>query len=70
MMFSLLATLQMWEINPRSWLRWYLDACTAAGGKAPESIEAYLPWNMSEEQRQALGVPGGVESGIAIPNSS
>jgi transposase len=70
MLFSLLATLQMWKINPRSWLRWYLDACAAAEGKVPESIEAYLPWNMSEGQRQALGVPRVEASVIGSPDSS
>jgi transposase len=70
MMFSLLATLQRWEINPRTWLRWYLDGCAAAGGKAPAAVEAYLPWKMSEAQRQALSVPVGGESVLAIPDSS
>src|SRR3954452_11307648 len=27
MLFSLFATLSQWTINPRHWLRWYLDAC-------------------------------------------
>ena len=70
MMFSLLATLQMWEINPRSWLRWYLDACAAAGGKVPELIETYLPWNMSAEQRQVLGITHVEKSVIEVPDSS
>jgi transposase len=70
MMFSLLATLQRWEINPRTWLCWYLDDCAAAGGKAPASIEGYLPWNMSETQRQSLNVPVSAENLLAIPNSS
>lgn len=53
-MFSSFATLKLWNINPRLWLTWYLDACANAGGKAPANIEAYLPWNMSDAQRAAL----------------
>jgi len=70
MMFSLLATLQRWKMNPRSWLRWYLDGCAAAGGKVPASIEAYLPWKLSEAQRQAMSGPLGKECEVGIPDSS
>jgi transposase len=56
-LFSLVATLQRWQINPRTWLRWYLDGCAAAGGQAPESVAAYLPWKLSASQREALKQP-------------
>jgi len=56
-MFSLLATLTRWKLNPRLWLTWYLESCAAAGGKAPEDIQPFLPWNLSEERRLALGAP-------------
>jgi transposase len=54
LLFSLLATLKLWRINPRGWLRWYLDSCAAAGGQAPPNLQPFLPWNLSEEQRQQL----------------
>ena len=53
-MFSPLATLAHWKLNPRLWLTWYLESCAAAGGKAPEDIEPFLPWNLSEERRLTL----------------
>jgi hypothetical protein len=53
-MFSLLATRALWKINPRLWLTWYLENCAAAGGKAPEDIQRFLPWNLSPERRVAL----------------
>lgn len=56
-MFSLLATLAHWKLNPRRWLTWYLESCAAAGGKAPKDIEPFLPWNLSDERRMALGAP-------------
>ena len=54
MLLSLLATLKLWRINPRLWLRWYLDGCAAVGGQAPPDIQPFLPWNLSEEQREKL----------------
>jgi transposase len=66
-MFSLLATLAHWKINPRWWLTWYLESCAAAGGKAPEDIQPFLPWNLSDERRSALGAPAAVPS---APNTS
>jgi transposase len=55
-MFSLLATLAHWNVNPRLWLTWYLESCAAAGGKTPENIQPFLPWNLSTERRVALAV--------------
>jgi transposase len=70
MLFSVFATLPKWKINPRTWLRWYLDACAVAGGQAPTDIQAYLPWNLSEEQRQTLSQPIPLESRGLVPDSS
>jgi transposase len=53
-MFSLLATLAHWKINPRLWLTWYLESCAAAGGKSPDDIQKFLPWNLSPERLAAL----------------
>jgi transposase len=53
-MFSILATLKLWKINPRLWLTWYLESCAAAGGNAPSDITPFLPWNLSDERRAAL----------------
>ena len=55
-MFSLFATLAHWKLNPRLWLTWYLESCAAAGGKAPEDIQPFLPWNLSAERRAALAM--------------
>jgi transposase len=66
-MFSLLATLAHWKLNPRRWLTWYLESCAAAGGKAPADIEPFLPWNLSAERRAALAMP---PTTPAAPNTS
>lgn len=59
MLFSILATLQLWQINPRLWLNWYLQSCAEAGSQAPTDIEPFLPWNLSEDLRVKLrrGMP-------------
>jgi transposase len=46
MMFSLLMTMKLWQINPRTWLSDYLNACAAAGNRAPPDLKPYLPWSM------------------------
>lgn len=58
-LFSILATLQLWQINPRLWLTWYLQSCAEAGGQVPNDIEPFLPWNLSEDLRTKLqsGMP-------------
>jgi transposase len=55
-MFSLLATLKLWNLNPRAWLTWYFRQCAAAGGRTPADIEPFLPWNLPEDQLTSLRV--------------
>jgi len=57
-LFSIFATLSMWKLNPRKWLTWYFGQCAATGGKVPENIQPFLPWNLSEETKRELGEPG------------
>jgi len=70
MLFSIFATLPKWNINPRTWLRWYLDACAMAGGQAPPDIQRYMPWNMSEIERQTMSEPLPLKTDGNGPNSS
>lgn len=50
MMFSLLATMKDWQINPRTWLTDYLNACAAAGNCPPADLKPYLPWSMDAQR--------------------
>ncbi len=61
MLFSIFATLDLAKLNPRAWLRWYLDSRAAAGGRAPSAIEEFLPWNLTPERRAALSQSGDEE---------
>jgi transposase len=55
MLFSVFQTLCLWDLNPRLWLAAYLGACAEAGGRPPESVDRFLPWNLTPEQRRAWG---------------
>jgi transposase len=54
MLFSIFATLKLWQINPRLWLTWYLESCAAAAGQTPKDIEPFLPWNLTPEMHTQL----------------
>ena len=47
-MYSVLMTMKLWQINVRTWLHAYLQACADNGGKAPADLAAFLPWHMDE----------------------
>jgi transposase len=57
-LFSIFATLSLWKLNPRKWLMWYFEHCAAAGGKVPEDIQPFLPWNLDAAKRSELGEAG------------
>ena len=52
MLFSVFQTLCLWDINPRAWLEAYLAGCARAGGKVPQDVGEYLPWEMTEQKRK------------------
>jgi transposase len=56
-LFSTLQTLVLWGINPRHWLRRYLQACAENGGKPPPNLDPFLPWSMDKARRAALSRP-------------
>jgi transposase len=55
--FSIFQTLLKNDIDPKKWLTAYLDACARAGGKVPDDVDAFLPWNMSEERKREWRYP-------------
>lgn len=54
MMFSILMTMRRSQINPRTWLSAYLQACAEAGNTAPADLRPYLPWTLNERQLAAM----------------
>jgi transposase len=45
-MYSLLMTVKLWQINARTWLSAYLQACADSGNRAPPDLNPFLPWAM------------------------
>jgi transposase len=55
LMLTLLQTLGLHRINPRTYLRAYLDACARQGAEAPQPLEPWLPWNFSAPGAAGVG---------------
>jgi len=53
-MFSVLMTLRRWQINPRTWLSAYLQACADHGNRAPPQLRCFVPWTMERAQLAAM----------------
>ena len=53
-LLSVLGTVRLWNVNPRTWLQAYLQACAHAGGKPPEDIDSFIPWRMNPAQQAAM----------------
>ena len=70
MMFSLLQTLAVWNLCPLRWLTAYLTSCAEAGAKPPEHAKAFLPWNLTAEQKQQWAVPSSQPQRPAAANTS
>jgi len=54
MLFTILQTALLNNINPELFLMEYFQACAQNGGRIPEDIERFLPWNMSQERKSEL----------------
>lgn len=57
MVFSILATAEKSGLNPLTYMKAYLQACAEAGGKPPEAMDSFLPWKMSDKDREVLSAP-------------
>ncbi|MCK4423773.1 MAG: IS66 family transposase, partial [Candidatus Omnitrophica bacterium] len=56
-LFTIFQTARLNKLHPKKYLKNYLQACAENGGKPPENIDDFLPWNLSEEQKQAWQYP-------------
>jgi len=52
-LFTIFQTLLKNNIDPQKWLLSYFNACAQNGGHQPKDIDAFLPWNLSQEQKTA-----------------
>jgi len=56
-LFTLFQTLLINHIDPQKFLMAYFEACARNGGRPPEDIDTFLPWNLSEERKAAWKYP-------------
>jgi len=56
MMLSVLQPIVLWGLNPHHWLSACLQACAESGGQSPADLSPFVPWQMSAERREMLGV--------------
>ena len=57
-MFSVFMTMRRWQINPRTWLSAYLQACAEHGNQPPPQLSEFLPWTMDTMRLSAMRAPG------------
>jgi transposase len=66
-MYSVLMTMKLWQLNVRTWLQAYLQACAEHGGEAPADLAAFLPWHMDAarlaDMRAVRPHPGAAPAG-------
>lgn len=67
-MFTIFGTLKLAGLNWHSWLTGYLHECLFYGGKVPEEVVRFLPWNMIPRVKELLSKPPMYE--MPILNSS
>ena len=69
-MYSVLATLKLYNINPHTWLTAFLWACACNGAQALNDVSDFLPWNMNEARLAAMRGYTPIESTALTPTTS
>jgi transposase len=67
-MYSVLMTMRRWQINPRTWLTAYLQACAEHGNRPPADLDAFLPWTMDAARLAAMRATSGSSLPIGQPS--
>lgn len=55
--FTLFQTLVKNSIDPKRFLLAYFEACAQNGGRPPVEVDSFLPWNLTDLQREAWRTP-------------
>lgn len=58
-LFTIFQTARLNHLRPKEFIKAYLEACAENRGKAPDNIDDFLPWNLSEKQKSAWQYPQG-----------
>lgn len=57
MLFTLFQTCLRNQIDPQQFLLAFFEACAQNGGRPPEELDEWLPWDLSEAQKRAWAYP-------------
>ena len=52
-LFTIFQTLLLNNIDPQKYLSAYFQACAENGGRPPETVDQFLPWNLSQDRKDA-----------------
>jgi len=52
-LFTIFQTLLLNDIDPQKYLSAYFQACAENGGRPPDSVDQFLPWNLSQDRKDA-----------------
>ena len=55
--FTIFQSLLKNQLDPQKWLFAYFQACAQSGGRAPEDLDPFLPWNLPAEKKAAWHYP-------------
>jgi len=55
--FTIFQTLLKNGIDVKKWFFAYFEACAKNGGRPPENLDEFMPWNLSKEQKHAWRSP-------------
>jgi transposase len=56
-LFTLFETLKLWKLNIHTWLLGYFYECALLGGRPPDDVSPFIPWEMTEKQRELFAKP-------------
>lgn len=66
-LFSVLMTMRRWQINPRTWLSAYLQACAEQANGPPPDWSAFVPWTMDAARLSAMRAPACGAPAVSYP---
>jgi transposase len=55
--FTIFQTLLKNGIDPKKWFFAYFEACAEHGGRVPENLDEFMPWNLSQQQKDTWRCP-------------
>ena len=56
-LFTIFQTLLINHLDPKEFLLAYFQVCAQEGGHPPKDLDAWLPWNLTEEQKASWRYP-------------